>query len=257
VRAFVGVSPPVTDYYRQRKPGPVVTVNNGVPALDIMEAVEAIRERADRSLGVPMLVAIGRLTEEKGHDVLFKAFGLMHESGLSFRARIVGDGPLRDRLEALAGTLGIAHLVEVTGLKADVVEDLASADIYVSPSHTEGFGRAVVEAMAAGLPVVATDIPAMRGIIEDGVEGVLVPAGDPAAMAAALGRLLGSRDGWPALSAAARRRALSFDISQTAQRMRQVYDLVISGRPSDQIVAALAAEPTSQWPTRLDRQESA
>jgi len=112
------------------------------------------------------------------------------------RLVIAGRGALRKRLEALAADHGVASKVRFAGLVSDVPRLLSAFDVFAFPSRWEGFGIALIEAMAAGLPVVASRTGGITEIVEDGVSGLLVAPGDPGELAAALARLLRGATLW-------------------------------------------------------------
>jgi glycosyltransferase involved in cell wall biosynthesis len=143
--------------------------------------------------GRPTVVCVGHLRPEKGHDTLLRAFAIVHRQVPEARLVLAGDGPLRAATEALADQLGIASDVTFLGAVKDVWPVLAAADVFALASRSEPLGIAAIEAMAAGLPVVATAVGGLPEVVEDGVTGRLVPALDPAALAAALVQLLNSR----------------------------------------------------------------
>ena len=128
------------------------------------------------------LIYVGRLIEEKGVQTILKALGSLPE--VDYRFTVAGDGDYREPLQALARELGIADRVTFLGTRSDVPELLADADVFVHlPDCAEGFGIAVVEAMASGLICVCGDRGALPEIVEDGVSGILVRNNDPAALA--------------------------------------------------------------------------
>jgi len=107
---------------------------------------------------------------------------------------IVGDGPLRPQIESYAQELGIAGRVQVLGHRDDIPQVLASLDLLVMPSLSESLSNVIVEAMAAGVPVVATHVGGTAEVIRDGESGILVPANDVAAIADAMERLIANPD---------------------------------------------------------------
>jgi glycosyltransferase involved in cell wall biosynthesis len=138
-----------------------------------------------------LVVSVGRLSEEKGHDRLLEAFARVAAARPAWRLLIAGDGPLRGELEALRDRLGLQQRVELPGLVQDMGGLLARADLYVLASRREVFPMALCEAMASGVPAVAMEYrPGVREIVRDGVDGVVVPAGDVTALAAAMARLM-------------------------------------------------------------------
>ncbi len=146
----------------------------------------------------PLVLAVGRLVPKKGHDDLVLACARLRDSGCVFRCRIVGAGPERDTLQALIDAHGLDGVVELAGSMTH--ESLAllyrEARVFaLSPRITsngdrDGIPNVIVEAMASGLPVVSTQISGIPEIVRDRATGLLVPAADPAALAAAIGELL-------------------------------------------------------------------
>ena len=140
------------------------------------------------------VMAIGRLDPQKGFDLLLRAFaGAIPRLPPADCRRlvIVGQGAERERLMRLADSLGVGDRIELAGERKDVASLLAGASLLVSSSRREGFPNVLLEAMAAGLAVIATDCPgATREIVRHGIDGVVVPSGDVGALADALVRLL-------------------------------------------------------------------
>lgn len=137
-----------------------------------------------------LIVCVGRLDRYKGHDNLLEAFAALGRERPRVRLLLVGDGRFRDTLTARARSAGLADRVSFSGALGDVRPALAAADVFVQASDEEGLPGAVLEAMAMGLPVIATDVGGTREAVNDGVTGLLVPARDAAALAAAVARLL-------------------------------------------------------------------
>ncbi|MDQ2982467.1 MAG: glycosyltransferase family 4 protein [Actinomycetota bacterium] len=157
-----------------------VVIHNGV------EVDGRPRSRVDARTP-PELLSVGRFDYPKDFQTLLEALaGVEHP----YRARIVGDGPERDALEATIARLGLEDRVELIGERRDVAELLAESDLFVLSSRSEGLPMSILEAMATGLPVIASDVGGVSEAVEDGVTGLLVPPSDPAALAAGLGALL-------------------------------------------------------------------
>jgi glycosyltransferase involved in cell wall biosynthesis len=147
--------------------------------------------RADR----PVVMCVAGLRVEKDHATLLRAFALVVRDHPDAVLQLVGDGPERAAVEDLIGELDLTGSVQLLGNRTDVGELLPTADVFVLSSYAvENLPFAVQEAMAAELPVVATEIGALAELVVDGVTGVLVPPHDPAALAAALGRVLADPD---------------------------------------------------------------
>jgi glycosyltransferase involved in cell wall biosynthesis len=163
----------------------------------------------------PIVLTIARLDAQKGIAHLLDAAAAVPHASFA----IAGDGPDRAALEARAATLGIGDRVRFLGHRRDVPALLASADLFVLPSLYEGLPLAVLEAMTAGVPVVATAIGGTDEVVRDGETGTLVPPADPAALAAAINRTLADRDRAARLAAAAR---------STVAAVARLYDTLLA-----------------------------
>ncbi|MEO6013980.1 MAG: glycosyltransferase [Devosia sp.] len=149
---------------------------------------------APRIVEPGLVVAIGRLSSEKDFATLIEAIALVRKTR-SVKLAIAGDGDERHALESLAAARGLADAVEFLGFQPDPTALLLKAAVFVSSSRYEGFGNAIVEAMAAGATVVATDAPyGPRAILQDGRLGTLVPVGDATLLASAIGAALDGPD---------------------------------------------------------------
>jgi glycosyltransferase involved in cell wall biosynthesis len=195
------------------------------------------RCQADRqSNTVPQIGIIGRLAAWKGQDVFLRAAALLLRSGVAARFRIAGSAmfgeeAFEQRLRELTTSLGIQEHVEFLGF-SDVPTTLSSLDVLVHASTIpEPFGQVIIEGLAAGLPVVATDGGGAREIIDHGRTGLLVPMGDAAALAEALTGLLADPERARRLGAAGRRHALeNYTVEQSARRSEALYEQL--ARPS-------------------------
>lgn len=138
-----------------------------------------------------VVMGMGRLERQKGFDLLIRAFARLKDRYPDWHLTILGDGPLRAELEALSDDLLLAGRVRLPGQVGDVYAELRQATIFVLASRFEGFPNALCEAMACGLPVIATDCPSGPAqIIRNGIDGRLVPREDVDALAAVLGELM-------------------------------------------------------------------
>ncbi|HNW93050.1 MAG TPA: glycosyltransferase [bacterium] len=139
--------------------------------------------------GIPIIGMIARLSPEKGHAWLLRALTQLPRE-LPWRLLLAGDGSLRQALQQQAHDAGLGERILWLGYRRDIPELLHCLDMLVAPSYREGFGRSVTEALAAGVPVIASQAGGLPEIIEHNRSGLLVPVGDDAALAAALHRLL-------------------------------------------------------------------
>ena len=163
---------------------------------------------------VRTIITVANLRPEKNHETLIAAAATLQAAHPGVRFQVVGDGSRRRELEALTRARGVERIVEFLGHRDDVPELLAAADLFVLPSRSEAFPNGAIEAMAAGLPVVASDVGGLRDLIEHGRTGVLVPPADPDALGAAIGALVARPERARAIGDAARaeiRRRYSFE----------------------------------------------
>jgi len=162
---------------------------------------------------------VGRLVPQKAHRVLIEAAPLVLAEHSDVRFVVVGDGPLRAELEAESGERFL-----FTGAREDVPELLASFDVFALPSSFEGLCYAVIEAQAAGVPVVATPVGGVRENVVEGETGLLVPVGDARALADGINRLLSTPDEARRLAEAARRRVLArYDVRRMVAETIALY----------------------------------
>jgi len=188
------------------------------------------------------LIYIGRLAREKGLYEMLQGLHLARELGVDARLTVAGQGAEEDRLQRYAVALGIAHRVTFTGpvFGADKVNLLAGADAMLLPSYSEGLPYALLEAMAAGVPVIATPVGAIPDVVTPGTHGFLVPVRDGAAIAEALALMAGDRDKLSWMSRACRRRVrAAYSIDRLAAELAMRYRLLIGGVH----VAGAAAAP--------------
>jgi glycosyltransferase involved in cell wall biosynthesis len=206
-----------------------VTIPSGVPTAELQARAPA-RAEARARLGVPpgafVIVAVGRLVWVKGFDLLVAALPAILAHVPSARLVLVGDGPERAALEAQAAAAGVADRVRLGGVLSaatGLLDHLAAADVCAAPSRNEGMGRALVEAMALGLPVVGTMVGGIPSVIGADEAGRLIPENDAGALAAALGELGRDRALRDKLAEAARARAEHFSTAVADARLLSMY----------------------------------
>jgi L-malate glycosyltransferase len=188
----------------------------------------------DRGPGRVVIGTLANLRPEKGLVDLVRAAAHVHERFPDARFRIWGEGPLRPHLEGLVRDLGLGAVVELRGSTSEPEVALRQLDIFVLPSLSEACSNALLEAMATARAVVATRVGGNPVVVEDEVTGLLVPPGDPAALAKAIMRLIEE----PALAAALAARGqrgvrAEFGIDRMLARLQALYDEALSARPTD------------------------
>lgn len=187
----------------------ITVIHNGIS--DIPADPEKRREIRE-SLAMPedtlLVGTVSRLSAEKGLQWLLRAAALVLQARRELRLVIWGDGPLKKPLLNLAGKLGIAEYVRFPGHQPDIDQCLPGLDIFVMSSFTENFSIALLEAMRAGLPIVTTNVGGNPEAIKDGVHGILIPFGDPQALAAGILTLAADGKLRERLAAQARQRFL-------------------------------------------------
>ena len=207
-------------------------VYNGVEAAHYAAAPDAAKVRAYRERwgipeGRPVIGGIGRLAagKVKGFDLLLAAACLLRETRPDLHVLIVGDGPRRPFLEDVAERLGILSQVRFVGGVEDIRVPLALMDVFVFPSRwPEAFGLTLIEAMAAGKPVVATRMGAVPELIRDGVDGFLIDSEDIGALARAISQMLSDRALVERLGSHAQARVRDhFSLEQMALQVERVY----------------------------------
>lgn len=208
--------------------GPIEIIPNGIEARGDVTAERRSSVDVKASLGLDpgtvVIGAIGRLVEQKGLDTLMRAFAELMRSGAD-RATlvIVGDGPLRGALEELSRAEGVESMVRFTGARGDVADLIDSFDLVAFGSNFEGLPMALLEAMAAGRCVVATDAPGIVDAVTPGSEALIVPRRDVSALCNALRQAVTDVPLRQRLGAAAREKFLR---CFTATRMVECYETV-------------------------------
>jgi glycosyltransferase involved in cell wall biosynthesis len=186
----------------------LTVIENGIESLKIQTIGHEKRAALRADIGVPegglLLLTVGRLTIQKGHTVLLDAISKLKGTKIMFA--FAGDGPQLEVLQKKAGTLGVNDRVRFLGVRNDINELLLSADVFVQPSLWEGLSLALLEALLAGLPVIATRVEGVVDVVEDGVSALLVPPNDPSALDDAIDRLIKDGDLRAELGAAGKKR---------------------------------------------------
>lgn len=212
-------------------PSNISIVHNGVfPAPEVV---------AVRPAGRPGILCMGRLTPQKSVDVLIRALPAVLQEFPDTRLDIVGQGPDRRRLERLAWSMRLADHVRFHGyVPGSTRDEIAAASwVAVCPSIFEGWGVICLEAGARGLPVIASNVAGLRDAVRDGETGVLVPHGDPAALAFALVSMLGDPDQRRRMGDAGRRWAAMHSWDRSASDLRVVLSAAVTGSRIEALAA--------------------
>lgn len=207
----------------------VCVVHNGVSVthFDSPSVNTELRARFVGTTDRPVVLALARLDKQKGHCYLLEAATLVPHAVFV----LAGEGPERPALEAQARTLGVRDRVHFLGYRQDIPDLLAMCDLFVLPSLFEGFPLSILEAMAAGKPVVATAIGGTDEAVIHGETGLLVPPADPIALAQAIQAALSAPGFGKQLGAAGRARVRrEFSAEGMVQRVSQIYDEILSAR---------------------------
>ena len=179
----------------------------------------------------PRAITIARLDPVKDQVTMLHAVRRVVDECPQFRLDVVGDGPSRGALEKVCGELGLTAHVGFLGYRTDVAPLLRRPQVFLLSSVSEGISLTLLEAMAAGLPVVATDVGGNREVVSDGITGILVPARAPEALARAVLTLVNTLDRVTAMAVAGRKRAEAhFDLGSTVRRYHELYGQLARAR---------------------------
>ncbi|WP_435011538.1 glycosyltransferase [Tundrisphaera lichenicola] len=226
----VGNSNAVVEFYRKVgiPPEKLAMIPSGIADEEPPEVdPAAVRTELGLPADAPLVLFAGRLAEQKGVDTLLSSLDLLQHVRPDLRTLIVGEGPLRSRLEGLARcfTLLDQRRVSFLGHRDDVPRLLAASDLLVLPSLYEGLPNVVLEAMRFRKPVVATAAPGTTEVVEDGVTGILVPLRDPPALAQAIRSVIADPGRARAFGEAGRSRVeAEFGIALMVERFATLYE---------------------------------
>jgi len=206
-------------------------VNNGIDTVRFHPVTEGERSRIRTTLGIPLesfvAAIVAALRPEKNHEMFLAAASRMAALRKDSVFLVVGDGAEAEKLHRIAGALSLGGVVRFLGRRDDVAEILAAADASVLCSHpvVETFPISVLEAMACGVPVVSTDVGAVREMFVDGSEGFIIPPGDGEALAAALAALAIDPAARRGIGERARERAVrEFTVERMVRAYAELFD---------------------------------
>ena len=205
----------------------IIVIPNGVTPLNTLSID---RPAARKSLGLSeidiFLLSIGRLTYQKGHEYFIQAMSKVVRHFPNVKAGICGDGPLRAQLESQILRLGLSDSMKLLGAWDDISPILASADIFILPSRWEGISRALMEAMAAGIPVIATRVDGTKNLVTDGINGLLIPMEDSEKLENSILQLIENPEMRKRLGTTAKTHVLH--VHSTDAMCKKYYDLIMS-----------------------------
>lgn len=206
----------------------LITIQNGVEVHRYEAAVPLDRDEHDLKNSDVIIGCVARLSPEKGHTVLLRAFRKVISRHPLARLALIGEGEERERLQHLAAELNIGHFVRFLGLRVDVPEVLAACDLFALPSIQEGFPMVILEALAAGKAVVASEVGAIPDVIRHGATGLLVPPGDAEALADALCLLIEDEGARQRLGQSGRELVReAYDFERTIGQYDELYQSVL------------------------------
>jgi glycosyltransferase involved in cell wall biosynthesis len=185
-----------------------------------------VRKRREKPID---LIFVGRITRQKGLDVLLEAIARLKHKGLIRRVLIVGEGNLKMHLQAEASRLSISGIASLPGKAQDINNLLQQSKCFVLPSRWEGTPSALLEAMANSVPVIATRVGGVPHVITDRVDGILIPAEDTVALSSAISELLSDKKRAVKYGVNARRKIVrDFSIQVYSQRLLQLFDELLT-----------------------------
>lgn len=220
------------------KPDQVTTIRTAINLSQFVprEKNQHLLRELNFPAGCAIIGIVARLTERKGFKNLFEAVKLLADEGRTLKCLVVGGGASTEKIAALknhAASLGISEHILLTGRRGDIPDILSLLDVFILPSLAEGLGRSLLEAMAAGKPIVASTVGGIPEAIEDGKSGLLVKPDDSRALAHAIGLLLDNPEKAQELGRASRKRAeLLFDETKMIDRICSLYEeLITNSKP--------------------------
>jgi len=221
VRGYVAISRECADLIAPHVRRPISVIANA--------AGQGFRAAGLRTApgGEANILSVGALSAQKDYETLVRAAAPLRRklanTGRSARIRIAGGGDMLASLRSLVASEGVRDMVELLGARDDIPALLAEADLFVNCSLYEGFPIAIIEAMNAALPIVATDVAGNRALVRDGYNGLLRPHRDPEALATAIDAILSDADGYAAMSSASLTESEQYSIDRSAREHLQCY----------------------------------
>lgn len=203
-------------------------IYNGIPD-NVNKYKKNEREIRRDNASVVRIVSVGRLTEQKGFSYLLTAMSILEEKE-QVKLIIVGEGPMRGELQGHARLLGLGERVEFLGYRTDVLEILSTADIFISSSLWEGFPTVILEAMAIGIPVIATDISGSNELIINGTTGILVPIENPVEIAKAISLFISNASLTKQVVSNAQNIVYQYSMDAVTEEYSRLYQKLVSSK---------------------------
>jgi len=206
----------------------IYTIYNGIPISNFLRK-RIINEN------VRNIVAVGRLEQQKDYPNLLSAISILKNRLLAngmplINVNIVGNGSLESELRNLTSKMGLSDIVNFLGIRNDIPELLMSSDIYVMASEWEGLSISLIEALASGIPIVATNAGSNSEIVDNGVNGIIVPTKNPEALSEAIYSLILNKELRQRFSIEAQNKAKIFSIEQCAENHIRMYEEILNGK---------------------------
>lgn len=233
--AWLAVSDEVRASLPERLRDRVEVVVQGIVLADAeqtLEQREAVRAELGVAPGEVAIATVANLRSTKGYPDLLAAARILVDRGVPARFFIVGQGPLEDELRALHSSLGLGRSVEMLGYRTDAMRVLSGCDLFALASHYEGYPIAIMEALAIGLPIVATKVGGVPDGVREGIEGLLVPPRRPDLLADAIETLVRDPERRAVMGAAAAERGRAYDIESAVARTEQIYRDLRAAEPA-------------------------
>ena len=224
--AWIAVSDEVRESIPARLRRRVEVVVHGIVLADVDRSPEQrATVRAELGIGPDEIAVatVANFRKQKAYPDLLDAARQLADRGVPARFVVVGQGPLEAEIRALHARLGLGHYVELLGYRPDAIRVLTGCDLFVLASHYEGYPVAIMEALAVGLPIVATKVGGVPEGVREGVEGLLVSPRRPDLLAAAIESLVFDPQRRAEMSAAAIERGQGYDIDVAVRRTEQIY----------------------------------
>ena len=237
--AVIAVSQHTADHLVHEEGAPAEKVHVALNGIDFSRVKVSDRDAPARlrrewcPAGAHLLVVPGRLHPEKGHTYLFQALAAIRQRlERPVVALVAGAGPFESAYREEVRSLGCEDIVRFLGFRTDIPDVIAAADLVVLPSVAEAFGLVVAEALYLGTPIVATHVGGIPEIVEDGIDGVLVPPADSNALAKAIVGLLGDPERRRLMASAGRERVRDrFSFEKMMRAYEQIYERLVEGCP--------------------------